>query len=264
MYGACYHLLSDYERRMDSVDLETVAYQNACEAFAVGLHAVCHRPRLRTDDRPPPKCDFPGCLVSVEVPPQLSQHHIAVMALWLRWDPFTDRMTEFDVSKSPALDKRDLWRYSVDVWEERNEISRTLAEEKRRTEQRRWTTEMEEKLKVFSGVDPSQYPDDLKAYVDHLKGNDAPNELANEEDRVPDERKNSAVDTKFKTQKLAEVNPTPATPLAELKKTPSEEIEKRRTEQMETISNSLKYPEQLNELNPRRYVLCYLFKTMIV
>lgn len=147
VHGACHHLLSDCERRMDPVDLETVAYGNACEAFAVGLRAVCRRPRLATDDRPPPKCDFPECLVAVEVPPQLSQRHMAVMALWLRWDPFTDRMAAFDV---PAPDARDLWRYSADEWNERLRVGRTL----------------EEKLVAFGAADRSRYPDDLKAYAD--------------------------------------------------------------------------------------------------
>jgi len=36
-------------------------------------------------------------------------------------------------------------------------------------------------------------------------------------------------------------------------KTPSQEMEKRQLEQMEDISNSLKYSEKPNELNPRRY-----------
>lgn len=237
---------------MDPIDLETVAYQNACEAFAVGLHAVCHRPRIKTDDRPPPKCDFPGCLVSVEVPPQLSQHHMAVMALWLRWDPFTDRMDEFNVSKSPALDKRDLWQYTVDVWEEQNQILQTLNEEKKQIEKQSWMADMEKKLKVFAGVDRNQYPDDLKSYVNQVEGNDSIHADINEEQVLV--KHQSVINTKDEPQESVEINQTKTTNL-ELKKTLSEELEKRRLEQLETISNSLKYSEKPNELNPRRYAI---------
>lgn len=180
VYGVCYHLLSDYERRMESVDFETVAYQHTCEAFSVGLHAVCHKPRLQTDDRPPPKCQFPECLIIVEVPPQLSQVYMAVMALWLRWDTFTDRMYEFDVSISPELDIRDLWQYSMDMWEERNLIIHILNEEKAQTEKEWWIAKMEEKLKVFETVDPRYYPEDLKTFIYGLEENDTMTNLMDE------------------------------------------------------------------------------------
>lgn len=257
VYGECYHLLSDYERRMDPMDLETVAYQNSCEAFAVGLHAVCHRPRLRTDDRPPPKCDFPECLVTVEVPPQLSQQHMAVMALWLRWDPFTDRMAEFDVSKSPESDTRDLWQYSVDMWEERNLIMRELNAEKGRIEKEWWMAKMEEKLKMFSNIDRSEYPEDLRAYVDELESNEtAPyilDERTSEQKQELEEVQDDKVDSNHESQnqKPTEVKPAKSMRTA-FDKNPSQEIEKRQLEQMEIISNSLKYPEKPNELNPRR------------
>lgn len=255
IYGECYHLLSDYERRMELVDLETVAYQNSCEAFAVGLHAVCHRPRLQTDDRPPPKCDFPECLVTVEVPPQLSQQHMAVMALWLRWDPFTDRMSEFDVSKSLESDTRDLWQYSVDIWEERNQIIRELNAEKERIEKEWWMTKMEEKLKMFSNIDRSEYPEDLRAYIDELENNEIVSNMTNErtvEQKLElEEVLDNKVDTNDESQKLTEVKPAKSVRTA-FKKYPSQEMEKRQLEQMEIISNSLKYPEIPNELNPRR------------
>lgn len=231
VYGACYHLLSDYERRMDPVDLETAAYGNSCEAFAVGLHAVRHRPRLKTDNRPPPKCDFPECLVAVEVPPQLSQHYMAVMALWLRWDPFTDRMATFDV---PPPDTRDLWQYSADAWDERRQIRRALDERRTRADQQLWAARMEEKLRAFEAVDRSQYPDDLKAYVDELEARATREGEEESEEPMPSE-------------KIAEGR------AESFEKTPSEEMEKRRLGRMEAVSDSLKYPEKLNELNPRRY-----------
>lgn len=251
VYGECYYLLSDYERRMDPVDLETVAYQNSCEAFAVGLHAVCHRPRLRTDDRPPPKCDFPECLVTVDVPPQLSQQHMAVMALWLRWDPFTDRMAEFDVSKSPESDTRDLWQYSVDMWEERNQIMRELNAEKGRIEKEWWMAKMEEKLKMFSNIDRSEYPEDLRAYIEELENNETPIYIPDEQKQEPEEVQDDKVDSNDESQKSTEVKPAKSGHTA-FEKNPSQEIEKRQLEQMEIISNSLKYPEKPNELNPRR------------
>lgn len=265
MYGACYHLLSDYERRMDPVDLETVAYQNGCEAFAVGLHAVCHRPRLRTDDRPPPKCDFPECLVMVEVPPQLSQEYMAIMALWLRWDPFTDRMSEFDVSISPELDTRDLWQYSMDMWEERNHLLQILNEEKNQTEKEWWIAKMEEKLKAFHTVDPKYYPEDLKAYIDGLGENDTASDLIDEytgEGEQEPEQHEEIVDIKEELDKQEEIQiiaPNKSRTNIEYKKTPSQEIKKKHLEEMEKISNSLKYQETPNELNPRRYsyILCY-------
>lgn len=261
VYGACYHLLSDYERRMDPVDLETVSYRNACEAFAVGLHAVCHRPRLRTDDRPPPKCDFPECLVTVEAPPQLSQQHMAVMALWLRWDPFTDRMAEFDVSGSPEMDGRDLWQYSADAWDEWNRITRELDEDRGRAEKELWMSKMREKLKGFEGVDRNHYPDDLKAYVDELEGKDgasaiAINEYMDEEEQEPEEcvldepetKKNEPSEPPSPPEQIKSIGSI----RSELEKTPSQIIEKRQLEQMERVSNSLMYPEKSNELNPRR------------
>lgn len=254
MYGACYHLLSDYERRMDPVDLETVTYQNSCEAFAVGMHVVCHRPRLLTDDRPPPKCDFPECLVSVDVPPQLSQEYMAIMALWLRWDPYTDRMSVFDVSKSPDLDTRDLYEYSVDMWNERNQIIREINEDKERIEREWWVAKMEEKLKLFAEIDQSQYPDDLKAYMDEQEGNSTSsyiNEYLNEEELEPEEYQDGIYVSKVKPQSQVELVPTKSTH-NEFKRTPSEEILKRELKNMEEISNSLKYPETPNELNPRK------------
>lgn len=253
VYGACYHLLSDYDRRMNPLDLETAAYRNACEAFTVGLYAVCHRPRLRTDDRPPPKCDFPECLVTVEVPPQLSQQHMAVMALWLHWDPFTGRISEFDVSESPELDTRDLWQYSADVWDERNQVLRTLNEERER-----WTAKTEEKLKAFGGGAAtveyrSQYPEDSKTYEPRgdedaatIKTNDYASE---EEQEEPEAEQQDEIE--IRDEKRDEIQSIHI----EFKQNPSEEMERRQVERAEEISNSLKYPEKPNELNPRRYVL---------
>lgn len=247
IYGECYRLLGDYERRMDLIDLETALYQNSCKAFAVGLHAVCHRPRLVTDDRPPPKCDFPECLVAVEVPPQLSQQYMAIMALWLRWDPFTDRMAEFDVSGSPELDTKDLWQYSQNVWSDRERISRELDDQKRLAEKRRWEASMKQKLKAFADVEPVHYPEDLKTYVDGLaegadydpESQDQPVEV---EHRDPDETEGRDAATVIPTESAS----------AELARTPSQELQKRQLEQMEKISESLKYSEKPNELNPRR------------
>lgn len=169
--GACYHLLSDYERRMDAADPETAAYGHACDAFAVGLRAACHRPRLRTDDRPAPRCDFAECLVAVDVPPQLSRRHMAVMALWLRWDPFADRVTEFE-AVAAADDDRDLWQYAADVWDQRERERRKRDADRDRADRRQWAAHMEEKLVAFATVDPSRYPDDLRAYVDGGRGGD--------------------------------------------------------------------------------------------
>lgn len=164
--GACYYLLSDYERRMDAADPETAAYGHACDAFAVGLRAACHRPRLRTDDRPAPRCDFAECLVAVDVPPQLSRHHMAVMALWLRWDPFADRAAQFEAATAAAEDDRDLWRYAADSWDERERERRKRDADRGREVRRQWVAQMEEKLATFAAVDPSRYPDELRAYVD--------------------------------------------------------------------------------------------------
>lgn len=256
VYRACYHLLSDYDRRMDPVDLETVTYQNACEAFAVGMHVICHRPRLLTDDRPPPKCDFPECLVSVDVPPQLSQEHMAIMALWLRWDPYTDRMAVFDVSKSPELDNRDLFEYSVDVWNERKQIIREINEDKERMEKEWWIAKMEEKLKLFVEIDQSQYPDDLKAYMDEQEGNVIPtqkrNESLNEEGLELEENQDDIYISKEEPQKQVEHVLAKSTRNEFKSRTPSQEILKRELEKIEEISNSLTYPETPNELNPRK------------
>lgn len=263
VYDACYHLLSDYERRMNPIDLETVAYQNSCEAFAVGLHAVCHRPRLRTDDRPPPKCDFPECLVMVDVPPQLSQQHMAIMALWLRWDPFTDRMAEFDASKSLESDTRDLWQYSQDMWAERNQMIQKLIEEKEQVEKEWWNAKMEKKLKLFAAQDPSNYPDDLKAYVSTLKADETEIYTVKVSEYVElkeAEEHQDEVGIEDEPQIPEEVKSTKSTIPVELKKAPSQEIEKKQQEDMEIISNSLKYPEKPNELNPRRYLLYYYLK----
>lgn len=250
VYGVCYHLLSDYDRRMDPIDLETVAYQNSCEAFAVGLHVVCHRPRLQTDDRPPPKCDFPECLVMVDVPPQLSQQYMAVMALWLRWDPFTDRMAEFDVSKSLELDTRDLWQYSEDTWKERNQIIQQLNKDEERSKKNIWMLKMEEKLKAFMEVDRNNYPEDLKTYMDELD-----KILENEQ-----EDHQSKVEIKNEPPKVVEPETTKSIHVDNTTKTPTQEIEQRQLKQMEDISNSLKYLEKPNELNPRRYIFIKLFK----
>jgi hypothetical protein len=241
---------------MDPIDLETVAYQNSCEAFAVGLHAVCHRPRLQTDDRPPPKCDFPECLVMVDVPPQLSQQHMAIMALWLRWDPFIDRMAEFDASKSLESDIRSLWQYLEDMWEERNQILQKFNEEKEQVKKELWIIKMEEKLKLFSAVDPSNYPDDLKAYIDELRENETEiiRENGPEYKAVQEmEERQDEVEIKDEPQISEEVKATKSTIHIDFKKSPSQEMEKKQLEEMEKISISLKYQEKPNELNPRRY-----------
>ncbi|KAE9523387.1 hypothetical protein AGLY_015939 [Aphis glycines] len=261
VYGICYYLLSDYDRRMDPIDLETVAYKNSCEAFAVGLHVVCHRPRLMTDDRPPPKCDFPECLVMVDVPPQLSQQYMAVMALWLRWDPFTDRMDEFDVSKSFEMDPRDLWQYSEDVWKEQNEIMQLINEEKERSNKRLWMEKMEEKLKAFAEVDRNSYPEDLIIYLDELEKNDPPtrvrskiNEIKKDKEEKEPEDHRDETEVNDKSSNLIE--PEISNSIhnkVDIGKTLSQEMEKRRLEQIEDFSNSLKYSEKPNELNPRRY-----------
>ncbi|XP_003241246.1 axonemal 84 kDa protein-like [Acyrthosiphon pisum] len=255
VYGICYHLISDYDRRMDPVDLETVAYKNSCEAFAVGLHVVCHRPRLLTDDRPPPKCDFPECLVMVDVPPQLSQQYMAVMALWLRWDPFTDRMAEFDVSKSFEMDTRDLWQYSEDMWKQQAQIIQLLDEEKERSNRQLWMEQMEEKLKAFAEVDRSSYPADLITYLDELEKNDphvrpTSDDIEKEEKKQEDQRND--VDIKDEPPKPVEPETTKSIQV-DVGKSPSQLIEMRQLEEMEDISNSLKYSEKPNELNPRRY-----------
>jgi len=252
VYGVCYHLISDYDRRMDPVDLETVAYKNSCEAFAVGLHVVCHRPRLLTDDRPPPKCDFPECLVMVDVPPQLSQQYMAVMALWLRWDPFTDRMAEFDVSKSLEMDTRDLWQYSEDIWKQQTQITELLNEEKERTDRQLWMEKMEEKLKAFAEVDRNSYPEDLKTYLDELEKNDTYIRVRNDDIEKKSEDQPNEQGMKDEPSKPVEPETTKSIQV-DVTKTPSQEIEKRQLEQMEDISNSLKYSEKPNELNPRRY-----------
>ncbi|XP_026814345.1 axonemal 84 kDa protein-like [Rhopalosiphum maidis] len=259
VYGICYYLLSDYDRRMDPIDLETVAYKNSCEAFAVGLYVVCHRPRLLTDDRPPPKCDFPECLVMVDVPPQLSQQYMAVMALWLRWDPFTDRMAEFDVSKSFEMDTRDLWQYLEDAWKEQNQITQLLNEEKERSDKQLWMKKMEEKLKAFAEVDRNSYPEDLITYLDELEKIDSSTRVRSttndidKEEKEPEDLRDE-VDVKDEPPKTVEIETTKSiNNKADIGKTLSQEIEKRQMEQIEDISNSLKYPEKPNELNPRRY-----------
>lgn len=201
--------MSDYERRMDAADPETAAYRQACDAFAVGLRAACHRPRLRTDDRPAPRCDFAECLVAVDVPPQLSRHHMAVMALWLRWDPFADRAAEFEAA-AVAEDGRDLWQYATDSWDQREQERRKRKADRDREVRRQWVVQMEEKLAAFAAVDPSRYPDELRAYVDGGRGEGEkpePNETAESPQR-----------------------PTDA-----------------------VVTDSMKYPEKPNELNPRRY-----------
>lgn len=208
--GACYYLLSDYERRMDAADPETAAYGHACDAFAVGLRAACHRPRLRTDDRPAPRCDFAECLVAVDVPPQLSRHHMAVMALWLRWDPFADRAAEFG-AVAMAEDDRDLWQYAADSWHRRQQERRKRNADRDREARRQWAAQMEEKLVAFAAVDPTRYPDDLRAYVDSGRSDG--------EKPEPDETAESPG------------RPTDAA----------------------IVSDSMKYPEKPNELNPRRY-----------
>lgn len=178
----------------------------------------------------------------VEVPPQLSQQHMAIMALWLRWDPFTDRMSEFDLSMSPELDNRDLWQYSTDTWHERGRIARQLNEDKEREEKDAWMVKMEAKLRVFAEVDRDNYPDDLKAYMDDLEA-----KLADETDDPeirPERLHRETMD--IKTTKSSTVD-------SDVKYTVSQEIERRQLEQMEIISNSLKYQEKPNELNPRRY-----------
>jgi len=239
---------------MEPVDLETVAYKNSCEAFAVGLHVVCHRPRLLTDDRPPPKCDFPECLVMVDIPPQLSQQYMAVMALWLRWDPFTDRMAEFDVSKSLEMDKRDLWQYSEDTWKQQTQITQLLDEEKGRSERQLWMEKMEEKLKAFAEVDRNSYPEDLQTYLDELEKNDPSIRSTNYDIEKEDQRKK--VETNDEPSKPVEPETTKSVQV-DVMKTPSQEMEKRQLEQMEDISNSLKYSEKPNELNPRRYTFIH-------
>lgn len=252
VYGICYHLISDYDRRMDPIDLETVAYKNSCEAFAVGLHVVCHRPRLLTDDRPPPKCDFPECLVMVDVPPQLSQQYMAVMALWLRWDPFTDRMAEFDVSKSLEMDTRDLWQYSEDIWKQKTQITQQLNEEKESADRQLWMEKMEVKLKEFAEVDRRSYPEDLKTYLEELEKNYP--SIRSKNDNVEKESKDQTNEQEIKDESSKPVEPeTKKSIQVDVTKTPSQEIEKRQLEQMEDISNLLKYSEKPNELNPRRY-----------
>jgi len=240
---------------MNPVDLETVAYKNSCEAFSVGLHVVCHRPRLLTDDRPPPKCDFPECLVMVDVPPQLSQQYMAVMALWLRWDPFTDRMADFDVSKSFEMDTRDLWEYSEDMWKQETQLIKLLDEEKERSNRQSWMKKMEEKLKAFADMDRNSYPEDLITYLDELEQNEAyvPSTINHTEkkEKQPEDQRN---EVKIKDEPPKQVEPeTTKSIQVDLEKTPSQEIEKRQLEQKEDNSNSLKYPEKPNELNPRRY-----------
>ncbi|VVC34711.1 Casc1 domain [Cinara cedri] len=230
IYGVCYDLLSDYDHRMKPVDLKTVKYNNSCEAFAVGLHVVCHRPRLKTDNTPPPICDFPECLVVVEVPPQLSQNYIAIMALWLRWDPFTDRMIEFDVSKLPVLDTRDLWKYWEDVWEERNKILMELNKEKERAEKEQWFAEMENKLKIFAAVDRNNYPEDLKAYIEEIEANKA----------------GDIIDT-------SDITLSDYSDETEEEESSSQTLEKKQLEQTDIFSNERQNPEKPNELNPRRY-----------
>jgi hypothetical protein len=234
---------------MDPIDLETVAYQKSCEAFSVGLHVVCHRPRLRTDNRSPPKCNFPECLVMVDVPPQLSQQYMAIMVLWLRWDPFRDRIVKFDVSNSLESDIRDLWQYSEDMWEERNQILKTLNEKKEQMKKKSWNINMEEKLKLFTAVDPSNYPDDLKAYIDELRENETEiiieNILEYEAVQEMDERQDE-VEIKDEPQIPEEVKATKSTTHIDFEKSPSQEMEKNPI--------LLKYPEKPNELNPRRYI----------
>jgi len=176
----------------------------------------------------------------VEVPPQLSQRYMAIMALWMRWDPFTDRMSGFDVSGSPELDGRDLWQYSADEQRERDRISRVLGERKERAEKQWWMAKMEEKLKAFATVDRSLYPDDLKAYVEEL-----------DRDAVDQREPNGVGARDEQPRERAEIERA-ETVRAEFEETASQEMEARRLERAEEISNALKYPEKPNELNPRR------------
>jgi len=195
----------------------------------------------------------------VEVPPQLSQQHMAVMALWLRWDPFADRMAEFDVSKSPELDARNLYQYSMDMWEERNQLLRAENDNKEW-----WTAKIEEKLKTYEAVNRSQYPEDLKAYVDGLEENVvATNKIGEyideEKQEAEEEQQNeNEIDDRHHKQENAK---SLKSIHVELKKNLSTEIERRQLEQMEKISNSLKYIEKPNELNPRRYVRALKYYT---
>ncbi|XP_050430496.1 dynein axonemal intermediate chain 7-like [Adelges cooleyi] len=266
IYDTSYQLLSDYELRMNQIDLETVSYQQLCDAFAIGLYAVCYKPRLMTDNREAPKCDFPDSLVSVEVPAHLSQTYMAVMALWLRWDPYTDRMLAFDVSLSPDLDDRNLHQFMADKWDAREQLKKDIEKEKAKAEKQWWMAKMEEKLKVFADVDRSHYPDDLKTYlaekegkstkinvpytmsVDEIVGDEAEEESQAEEHEDREEHTNPEP----KAEPIKEIETKITSPIY-IKRSLSEELEKIKFEQIEKVANSLKYLEKPNELNPRRY-----------
>lgn len=115
---------------------------------------------------------------------------------------------------------------------------------------------MEQKLKAFANVDRNHYPDDLKAYVDELEGNDAKgssglSEYADEEEQEdPEEEPPRQDQFDYKSEPVE--GKSMKSLRTEITKTPSQEMEKRQLEEMERISNSLKYPEKPNELNPRR------------
>ncbi|XP_050536332.1 dynein axonemal intermediate chain 7-like isoform X2 [Daktulosphaira vitifoliae] len=269
VYSTCYQLLSDYERRMKPLDLETVGYQQLCDAFAVGLFAVCHKPRLLTDNRDPPKCDFPDCLVSVEIPAQLSQTYMSVMALWLRWDPFSDRMSEFDVSQLPDSDNRNLYQFLMDELNEKERLIEEINKEKTRAEHMLWLSKMAEKFKVFANVDHNYYPDDLKTYLEEIEGKPLISvltesiiddkedgkeeesvineEIDNESERIP-----HVTNTPLKENQIQKIN-VQLTSSIKLKKTLSAELERREIENKEKILKALKYTEKAYELNPRRY-----------
>jgi len=141
----------------------------------------------------------------------------------------------------------------VAVLGERNQIIHTLNEEKERSNKHLWMQKMEEKLKAFAEVDRSSYPEDLITYFDELEKVDPSirltSNIVKEEKKTKDRHsKIKKKDEPSKSDKLE----TNKSILVDIQKTPSQEIEKRQLEQMEDISNSLKYTEKPNELNPRR------------
>ncbi|XP_034248575.1 axonemal 84 kDa protein [Thrips palmi] len=127
--AAAYRLLRRLESDLEAESLEIVRYYKACEHFKLCLWAQLMLPvaSFKPDDdtRPAIQCEFSQLGVSMQLPKSLNDIPLAVRAMWVQYDHYSDRCPSYHCAELPASQRLDM----LDAAEEECSVQASLREE---------------------------------------------------------------------------------------------------------------------------------------
>ncbi|XP_052125002.1 dynein axonemal intermediate chain 7 homolog isoform X2 [Frankliniella occidentalis] len=110
--AAAYRLLRRLETDLEAESLEVVRYFRACEHFRLCLWAQLMLPvaSFKPDDdtRPAIQCEFPQLGVSLQLPKSLNDVPLAIRAMIVQYDHYSDRCPSYHCAPLPSSQGLDM------------------------------------------------------------------------------------------------------------------------------------------------------------